>query len=77
MDRPDQLLELGVRGEQDRRRRDLVDVADLEADDPVLDVVDDPDPVPAADLGDPFEQLDEAEPLAVEADRDPGLELDA
>ena len=47
----------------------LVDVADLQADDAVLDVVDDPDAVAGADLGGALEQLDEAEPLAVERDR--------
>ena len=45
VDRADELLELRVRGEQDRRGRDLVDVAHLQADDAVLDVVDDPDAV--------------------------------
>ena len=76
VDRADRLLELLVGGEQDRRGRHLVDVAHLEADDAVLDVVDDPDPVAAADLGRALEQLDEAEPLAVERDRHARLELD-
>ena len=76
MDRPDQPLQLLVRGEHDRGGGDLVDVAHLEADDPVLDVVDDADPVAAADLGRSFEQLDQAEALAVERDRQPGLEAD-
>ena len=65
-----------MRGQDDRRRRHLVDVADLEPDDPVLDVVDDPDPVAAAELGRPLEQLDQPEALAVERDRAPALEAD-
>ena len=76
VDRRDELLELAVRGEHERRRRDLVEVADLEADDPVLDVVDDPGPVAGADLGGPLEQLDEPEPLAVDRHRAAGLEAD-
>ena len=76
VDRADQALELLVGGEDDRRRRNLVDVAHLEADDPVLDVVDDADAVAAADRGRPFEQVDEAEALAVERDRQAGLEAD-
>ncbi len=63
-------------GEDDRRGGDLVDVAHLEADDPVLDVVDDPDPVAAADLRRLFEQVDQPEALAVERDRQAGLEAD-
>ena len=54
----------------------LVDVADLEPDDPVLDVVDDADAVAGAELGDPLDQLDEPEALAVERDRAAGLEPD-
>ena len=60
-----------MRRQDDRRRRDLVDVADLEPDDPVLDVVDDPDPVAGPDLGGALDQLDQLEPLAVERDRPP------
>ena len=67
VDRADQLLELLVGGQDDRRGRHLVDVAHLQADDAVLDVVDDPDAVAAADLGGALEQLDEPEPLAVRA----------
>ena len=74
MDRADELLELLVRGQDDRRRRDLVDVADLQADDPVLDVVDDADAVARADLGDALDQRRRGQPLAVERDRQPALE---
>ena len=76
VDRAREPLELLVRLEQDRRGRHLVDVAHLEADDPVLDVVDDADPVAHADLGHALDQLDRPEPLAVERDRHAGLELD-
>ena len=76
VDRAGQALELLVRLEQDRRRRHLVDVAHLQADDPVLDVVDDPDAVAHADLGGPLDQVDEPEPLAVERDRHARLERD-
>ena len=71
VDRADELLELPVGGEDDRRGRHLVEVADLEPDHPVLDVVDDADPVALADLGRPLEQLDQPELLAVERDRAP------
>ena len=76
VDRRDELLELAVGGEHDRGGRHLVEVADLEPDDPVLDVVDDPDPVARADLGGALDQLDQPELLAVERDRAPGLEAD-
>ena len=63
-----------MRLEQDRGGRHLVDVAHLQADDPVLDVVDDPDAVAHPDLGRALDQLDEPEPLAVERDRHARLE---
>ena len=75
VDRADQLLQLAVRRQDHRRRRHLVDVAHLQADDPVLDVIDDADAVAPGDLGDAIDQLDQAEPLAVERHRDPPLEL--
>ena len=68
---PDQALELAVRGQQQRGGRHLVDVAHLQADDAVLDVVDDPDAVAHAELGGALEQLDELQALAVERDRHP------
>ncbi len=61
-------------GQHDRRRRNLVDVAYLQPHDAVLDVIDDADAVAGADRGHPFDQLDEAEALAVERDRDATLE---
>ena len=76
VDRRDELLELAVGGENDRRGRHLVEVADLEPDDPVLDVVDDADAVARADLGGEFDQLDQPERLAVERDRLALLEAD-
>src|SRR5581483_8283400 len=49
VNRRNEPLELGVRRQQDRGRRHLVDVADLQPDDPVLDVIDDPDAVTGGD----------------------------
>ena len=72
----DEPLELLVGGQHDRRGRRLVDVAHLQPDDAVLDVVDDADAVARADLGDAFDQLDELEALAVERDRDAALEAE-
>ena len=63
-------------GQDDGRRRDLVDVAHLQADDAVLDVVDDADAVAAADLGGALEQLDDPQALAVERHRHAALEAD-
>ena len=62
-------------GQDDRRRRDLVDVADLQTDDAVLDVVDDADAVARAELADALDQLDERQALAVERHRQAALEL--
>ena len=50
VNRADEDLELLVGEQQDRRRGHLVDVAHLETDDPVLDVIDDSDAVARADL---------------------------
>ncbi len=61
-------------GQDHRRSRRLVDVADLQPDDPVLDVVDDADAVAGGDLGDAFDQLDQRQALAVERDRQSALE---
>ena len=66
-----------MRGVQDRRGRRLVDLAALDADQPILDVVDPPDAVRAAERMDPLDELDRAQPLAVERDRDPAFEVDA
>jgi hypothetical protein len=76
MDRPDELLELLVGGQDQRCRGHLVEVAHLESHDPVLDVVDDPDAVPRADLAGALEQVDELEPLAVQRHRHAPLEGD-
>ena len=54
----------------------LVEVAHLQPDDAVLDVVDDPDAVARADLPRALQQLDQAEPLAVQRHRAAALELD-
>ena len=65
-----------MRRDQRHRRRRLVDLAALDPDRAVLDHVDPPDPVGArlpVQLGD---QLGERERLAVERDRQPGLEAD-
>ena len=53
----DELLELAVGGEDDLGGRDLVDVAHLEADDAVLDVVHDAHAVAGAGLGDAADEL--------------------
>jgi nucleoside-diphosphate-sugar epimerase len=50
-------LELGVSVENDCRRGNLIDVANLEADNAVFNVVNDPNPVATADLGSAVEQL--------------------
>jgi hypothetical protein len=76
VDRADELLELGVRGQDDRRRGRLVDVAHLQADDAVLDVVDDADAVAGADLADPLDQRRQLQALAVQRDRQAALELE-
>ena len=57
-------------GENDRRRRHLVEVPNLEPNDAILDLVDDPDPVPPPELGRALEQVDEPERLAVQGHRD-------
>ena len=72
----DEALDLAVGRQEDRRGGHLVDVADLQADDPVLDVVDDPHAVSGAELGDPFDQLHELQALAVQGDGHAPLELD-
>jgi hypothetical protein len=66
VDGADELLELAVGREDDCGCGHLVDVADLEPHHPVLDVVDDPDAVALADLGDSLEELHEPERIAVE-----------
>ena len=76
VDRADELLQLPMRGQDDRRGRRLIQIADLEPDDPVLDVIDDPDAVAGPDLGGTLEQLDQPEPLAVQRDRAALLEPD-
>ena len=53
-----QALERAVGGVQDRRRRRLVDLAALDADEAVLDVVDPADAVRAAERVQPLDQLD-------------------
>src|SRR5829696_3230809 len=76
MDRADELLELAVAAEYDRGGGNLVDVADLEPDHAILDLIDDADPVAAAQLPRPLQQLDQTEALAVQGDRTPGLEAE-
>ena len=71
-----QPLERAVGGVQDGRRRRLVDLAALDADQAVLDVVDAADAVRAAERVQALDELDGAEPLAVERDRDAALEVD-
>ena len=61
---------------QDHRRGRLVDLAALDADEAVLDVVDPADAVRAAQVVQPLDQLDRAQPLAVDRDRDAALEAE-
>ena len=61
---------------QDRRGGRLVDLAALDADEAVLDVVDAPDAVRPTELVQPIDELDRGQPLPVERDRDPALEVD-
>ena len=71
VDRRDELFEVLMRGEENGRGRHLVEVADLEADDAVLDVVDDADAMATADLGRALDQLNGIEALSIEGDRTP------
>ena len=71
VDRRDQLLDLAVRRQQDRGGGHFIEVAHLEADDAVLNVIDDADPVATTELGCAFQQRDEPELLAVERDGQP------
>ncbi len=61
---------------QDRRGRRLVDLAALDPDQAILDVVDPPDAVRAAQRVQPLDQLDRRQALAIERDRDAALEVD-
>ena len=63
----DQLLELAVRGVQDDRRRRLVDLARLDADQPVLDHVDPADAVRAGNRLEAFDHFEERHLDAVDA----------
>ena len=65
-----------MRGVQDRRGRRLVDLAALDPDEAVLDVVDAADAVGAAQVVEALDELDRRQPLAVEGDRDAALEGD-
>ena len=71
-----QALERTVRLVQDRRGRRLVDLTALDPDQAVLDVVDPSDAVRATQRVEPVHQLHGVQPLAVDRDRDPALELD-
>jgi hypothetical protein len=70
-----QVLELLVGGQDDRRRRHLVDVSHLQPHDAVLDVIDDAHPVARADLRAAFDQLDQGHALAVERHGNSSLEI--
>jgi hypothetical protein len=61
---------------QDGRRRRLVDLAALDPDEAILDVVDPPDPMSPAEDVQAFDQLHGTEPLAVERHRHATLERD-
>ena len=63
-------------GEDDRSRRNLVEVTDLEPDHAVLDVVDDANAVAAPARRRPLQELYQAEPLAVQRHGAAPLEAD-
>src|SRR5688500_2904765 len=63
--RQGELLEGGVRVMQHHRTGSLVDLAALDADKPILDVVDAPDAVRACQLVELLDELDAAHPTAV------------
>src|SRR5436309_1261685 len=70
------LFEGLVRRVQDHRRRRLVDLARLDTDEAVLDLVDAADAVLAADLVEPLDERDAAELLAADFAGDTLAELD-
>ena len=63
-------------GVQDDGGRRLVDLAALDAHQPVLDVVDPADPVGRAEGVEPLDELDRVDRLPVERDGDSALEAD-
>src|SRR6185369_1900381 len=65
-----------VRTVQDRGGRRLVDLAALDPDQAILDVVDPPDTVRAAQVVDTLDEVDRSEPLAIDRDGDAALEVD-
>ncbi len=71
-----QPFQRAVGGMEDRRGRRLVDLAALDADEPVLDVVDAADAVRAAQRVQPVDELHGLQALPVERDRDAALERD-
>ncbi len=71
-----QRFERGVGGVEDGRRGRLVDLAALDADEAILDVVDPPDPVRPGDLVEALDERDRVETLAVQAHRDAPLEVE-
>ena len=74
--RQGQLLERSVRRVEHHGGRRLVDLAALDADEAVLDVVDAADAVGARDAVEPLDQLDAAEAVPVDRDWDALLEAD-
>src|SRR5262249_41051674 len=69
-------LELAMRVVQHDRGRSLVDLARLDANQAVLDVVDPSHSVPARDLADRLDQLDAVERSVSKRPRPPALEAD-
>src|SRR5262249_35904939 len=71
-----QRLQLAMRLVQDHGGRRFVNLPRLDADEPILNVVDAADAMAATDLVKPFEQRDSVNLLAVDSDRPAFLELD-
>jgi len=74
--REGQEFDLAVRLVEHDRGGGLVDLARLDADEAVLDVVDPPDPVPAATTVQLLDERDAVHVVPVEADRPAAVEPD-
>ena len=64
-----------MRRMEHRGRRRLVDLAALDPDEAVLDVVDPADAVGPAEAVEPIDEVDRRQPFTVDGDRNAALEL--